>query len=297
MARPGAMFRPTIELEMLITLLLAIDPAPRPAFDFLGERLAVIQSSGAPAESSSAQDAKALAEKLSNPIASLISVPLQFNFDGDIGPSDRGDRATLNVQPVIPFELNEDWNVISRTIFPLISQDDVVPGTDQSGMGDIVQSLFFSPKAPTAGGWIWGAGPVFLLPTASDDLLGSEKWGVGPTAVFLKQESGWTYGALINHIWSVAGEEERADVNATFLQPFVSRTTTEAWTYALNTETTYDWESEEWSIPANLIVSKLIRLGSQHISIGAGLRYWVDSAPNGPEGVGFRFIITPLFPK
>ncbi|MCY2958987.1 MAG: transporter [Planctomycetota bacterium] len=282
---------------MLITLLLAFDPAPRPAFDVLGARIAAIQSSSAPTESSSGQDAKALAEKLSNPIASLISVPFQFNFDSDIGPGDRGDRAVLNIQPVVPFELNEDWNLISRTILPLISQDDVVPGTDQSGTGDIVQSLFFSPKAPTASGWIWGAGPVFLIPTASDDLLGSEKWGVGPTAVFLKQQSGWTYGALMNHLWSVAGEEERADVNATFVQPFVSRTTANAWTYALNTETTYDWESEEWSIPVNLVISKLIRLGSQHISIGAGLRYWADSAPNGPEGFGFRFIITPLFPK
>ena len=98
------------------------------------------------------------------------------------------------------------------------------PGGSDSGLGDTVQSLFFSPKAPTASGWIWGVGPAFLLPTASEDVLGTEQWGVGPTAVALKQtEDGWTYGALANHLVSVAGDDDRADLNATFLQPFLVR--------------------------------------------------------------------------
>lgn len=149
-----------------------------------------------------AQDADALAKQLANPIASLTSVPLQLNYDDGIGPFDDGDKFYLNVQPVIPVSLGEDWNMISRTIIPLISQSDVIPGAgSQSGLGDVTQSLFFSPKALTSGGWTWGVGPVFLIPTATDDLLGGEKWGAGPTAVALKQTpNGWTYGAVQSHL-------------------------------------------------------------------------------------------------
>ncbi|MEQ1802674.1 MAG: transporter [Gammaproteobacteria bacterium] len=244
------------------------------------------------------QDSAELAKKLSNPVAALISVPFQLNYDQDIGPTEDGDKWLLNVQPVVPIELNQDWNVISRTILPVIAQDDIVPGEgSQFGLGDVVQSLFFSPKAPTAGGWIWGVGPAFLLPTGTDDLLTSDQWATGPTAVVLKQEHGWTYGILANHLWSFAGDDDRADVNATFMQPFLSYTTPTAWTYSLNTESTYDWEGEEWSVPVNAIVTKVTRVGGQLVSVGGGLRYWADSPPNGPEGLGVRFVVTLLFPK
>ena len=164
------------------------------------------------------QSQQDLAKRLSNPVSSLISVPFQFNIDHDIGPDDAGDRMTLNFQPVVPLTLNDDWNVISRTILPVIDQQDIYPGAgDQFGLGDTVQSFFFSPKAPTVSGWIWGAGPVFLLPTGTDELLGSDQWGVGPTGVALKQVGSWTYGGLANHIWSVAGDDDRGDVNSTFL--------------------------------------------------------------------------------
>lgn len=245
-----------------------------------------------------AEDAAELAKKLSNPVAALISVPFQLNYDQDIGPAEDGERWLLNVQPVIPVSLNDDWNVISRTILPLVHQDDLAPGAgSQTGLGDIVQSVFFSPKAPTESGWIWGAGPVLLLPTATDDLLGADQWGIGPTAVVLKQANGWTYGALANHLWSVAGDDDRGDINATFVQPFLSFTTPTAWTYALNTEATYDWEGDELSLPVNATVSKVTRIGTQLVSIGGGLRYWADSPPNGPEGLGARFFVTLLFPK
>jgi hypothetical protein len=245
----------------------------------------------------SAADAE-LAMQLSNPVAALISVPLQLNYDQDIGPADDGDRWLLNVQPVIPFSLNDDWNLISRTILPLVRQSDIYPGAGtQTGTGDVVQSIFFSPKAPTESGWIWGAGPVLLLPTGSNDLLTADKWGAGPTAVLLKQSNGWTRGVLANHLWSFAGEDERADVNATFLQPFLTYTTPTQWTFGLNTETSYDWESEQWSVPANVSASKLLRFGKQLVSLGGGVRYWLDSPDSGAEGFGARITVTLLFPR
>jgi hypothetical protein len=255
---------------------------------------ALFAASGAASAQVGAAD---LAKQLSNPVAALISVPLQFNHDRELGPGRGGDRTTLNVQPVVPIDLNADWTLISRTIVPIVTQTDAVPGGGrQSGLGDIVQSVFFSPKAPTAGGWIWGAGPVFLLPTASDDALGAKQWGAGPTAVVLKQASGWTVGALANHLWSFAGSSSRPDVSATFVQPFVSYSTPDAWTFALNTESTYDWERARWSVPVNVSASKVLRIGGQLLSIGGGLRYWIESPEGAPQGWGFRLSLTLLFP-
>ena len=243
-------------------------------------------------------DAEALAKKLSNPVAALISVPFQANYDKDIGPTEDGEKYYVNVQPVVPFTLNEDWNLISRTILPIVHQDDVVPGSgSDNGISDITQSLFFSPAKPTESGLIWGAGPAFLIPTASEDELGAQKWGIGPTAVGLKQDGPWTVGTLANHIWSVAGDDDRTDISNTFLQPFVAYTTKEAWTYTLNTESNYDWKDEEWSVPINATIAKVTRIGDQLVSIGGGLRWWADSPPDGPEGLGARFFVTLLYPR
>ncbi|MBI1176885.1 transporter [bacterium] len=237
-----------------------------------------------------------MAKKLSNPVAALISVPFQNNFDFGGGPNGDGFRYTLNFQPVIPVTLSDDWNLISRTIVPVIHQNDMIGTSSQTGLGDIVQSAFFSPKEPTSGGWIWGAGPALLIPTASDSLLGTEKFALGPTAVFLKQQNGWTYGALANHLWSVAGNDNRADVSATFLQPFVSYTTPKQTTFTLNLESTYDWNNSRWTIPVNAMASQLVKIGKSPVQFSLGARYYAEG-PTGTPDWGLRFAVTLLFPK
>lgn len=237
-----------------------------------------------------------LAKKLANPVAALISVPLQYNYDEGFGPNGNGSKSVLNIQPVWPFSLGEDWNLITRTIIPLVDQQDIPPGTDKSGLGDILQSFFFSPKKPV-GGWILAAGPVFLYPTASDELLGGEKWGTGPTALALKQTGPWTFGLLANHVESFAGDGDRDYISSTFLQPFLSYITKTKTTFGLNTESTYDWNNEQWSVPVNATVSQLLKVGPQIIQAGIGARYWAESPDNGPEDFGLRATLTFLFPK
>lgn len=285
--------------------LLAAMPAPMPGTFVVSPRrragalLALGLATGLVAAPVAAQSsAEELAKKLANPVAALISVPFQFNYDGKIGPERDGDRFQLNIQPVVPIGLNRGWNLISRTILPIVAQDDVSPGAGSvSGVGDTVQSFFLSPKAAGEHGWIWGLGPVFLLPTGSDGQLSARKWGAGPTGVALRQDGPWTYGVLANHIASFAGSESRPYVNSTFLQPFVSYTTPDAWSTTLQTESTYDWRAEQWSVPVNLQVAKVTKIGDQLVSIGGGARYWADGPDAGPHGWGVRFVLTLLFPK
>ena len=243
-------------------------------------------------------DAASLAKKLSNPVADLISVPFQFNYNEGIGPLEEGSQTYLNFQPVVPFTLNKDWNLISRTILPIISQDDVLPDAgSQFGLGDITQSFFFSPSQPNHG-FVWGVGPAFGIPTATDDLLGSEKWSAGPTGVALWQGHGWTVGALANHLWSFAGDDDQPDVNSTFVQPFISYTTKDAWSFTLNTKSTYNWETEDWSVPINFQVAKIVKFGKLPVQLFAGARYWAESPEGvGPTGWGARAGFTVLLPK
>ena len=244
-----------------------------------------------------------MATKLANPVAALISLPFQFNYDrGHRNQSgDESNNWTLNIQPVIPISINDDWNLISRTILPVTRIQNTPIGSGiRGGVGDIVQSLFFSPKKPTEDGWIWGVGPVFVIPSGSDVSL--KKWGAGPTGVALKQEGPWSYGILANHIWSTGGSDEYVEkINNTFLQPFFTYTTPDGLSATFKTETTYNWEAEDddnkWSVPLILVVAQVSKIGDQLVEYGFGATYHAKSPEGGPEGWGGRFVFTMMFPK
>ena len=227
----------------------------------------------APPSAAAAPPASAdLAKQLSNPISSLVSVPFQFNWEQNVGP-EKLTRFILNVQPVMPFELNPKWNVIMRIIAPLVSQPPLADGgVAASGISDLTTSFFFSPRR--ASKVTIGAGPVFVLPSTSEPTLGSGKWSGGPTLIVLKQAGPWTYGALWNQVWSFSGDPSRADVNQMFLQPFLAYQATRTITLSVQSETTANWEVDDnrWTVPINVSISKLSTFGvfpaSYQIGVG-----------------------------
>lgn len=251
---------------------------------------ATLASPGAFAQSADAE----LARKLSNPVADLISVPLQNNYDCCFG-EEKAQRYTLNIQPVVPVSITDNWNVIVRTIVPFISQGETVAGQGGvTGFGDITQSFFFAPKE-AKNGLIIGVGPVFGWPIGKAR-LGTEKFGAGPTAVVMKQTGGTSVGMLANHIWSYAGKSDRSDVSNTFLQPFISHTLPDTTGFTLNTESSYNWKTKDWTVPVNFTVSHMVKVGQQRISLQMGARYYVESPSGGPDW-GTRFALVLLFPK
>lgn len=287
MRREGIpMNRITLKTIICIAALVAVSVMPLAAMAQTNNG----QSTDERAQSEGAE----LAKKLQNPVANIISVPFQSNFDFGGGPQDDGFRYTLNVQPIIPLSLNNDWNMITRTIIPFVHQDKMVNLDSQTGLGDIAQTFFFSPANP--GSLIWGAGPVFLYPSASDDLLGAKKWGVGPSVVLLKQDKGWSLWTLANHIESFAGGNARGDVSLTYINPGISYQTKSLTTFLLQTESTYDWKADQWTVPINAGVTQLFKFGKLPVSIGLQGRIYTEK-PDGAPDWGLRLVVTPVFTK
>jgi hypothetical protein len=262
----------------------------RRTFAFLGSILlasSFLEAQEAAGEKAAAPEgAEALAKKLSNPIADLVSIPFQFNWQQGYGVND-DLQFVLNVQPVVPFHLTKNLNMIARFIVPYISQPEISPGVGPvSGLGTITYSTFFSPVG--SGGLTWGIGPVFGLPMTSDPLLGGGQWLVGPTAVGLYQTGSWTIGALVNQQFSIAdtGNQDLPTFSQAFIQPFFAYTNKHAVTFTLQSQSTYNWEGDpdqRWTAPINFLVSKLTRLGPFPFSVQAGGGYYAAKPDVGPD--------------
>jgi hypothetical protein len=254
--------------------------------------LALLLALPAPA---SAQSADELAKQTQNPIANLISVPFQGNWDFGLGDRDAASTL-LNFQPVVPFAVSSSTNVVLRVIMPLTSQPGA--GSDSArvnGMGDILATAFFSPSK--ADRIIWGVGPATLLPTATDNALGTEKFGLGPSVVVLSQPANWTLGFLFNHIWSTSGATDRTDVNQTFLQPFANYNLGSGLSVGVSMEASGNWNADEtWTAPLLFNVSKVTMLGKRPVNLLMAAGPMVASPAAGASW-RFRLAATFLFPN
>ena len=247
-------------------------------------------SASAPA----ASDATRLADQLANPVAKLISVPFQFNYDGNMGQGRHGSMVSLKFQPVIPLTVNNDWNLITRPIVTTEWQRDI-DGASGTGVGPLVIETFFSPADATR--TVWGVGPFLSTPSLSGNRYGTRQWGAGASFVGMVRPGQWTIGMLGYQSWDIGGSPVAGTANNTYWQPFASYVTHDAWTYTLDTESTFNWDTRRASNPLNAIVAKLLYFGKQPVSLAVGARYYLTSAPDGPSGWGARATITFVFPE
>jgi hypothetical protein len=234
----------------------------------LASGAALAQSSTASNSDAEGQSNTDIAKKLQNPVADLISVPFQSNTNFGFGPLG-GTQEVLNIQPVVPFHLNDDWNLITRTIMPLTWQPQMTTGGDSSfGLGNTVLSLFLSPAKP--GKWIWGVGPVVLLPATSLS-VGTNLWGGGLSAVGLRMDGPWVYGALVNNVWSFGGDSGTGGnkVNFFTLQPFVNYNFGDGWYVTSSPIITSNWlaDGHGWTLPLGGGLGKVFRLGKLPINV------------------------------
>ncbi len=239
-----------------------------------------------------------LARAAQNPVADMISLPFQNNYNTDVGGLNNNQNV-LNIQPVIPFNLNDDWNLITRTIIPVVYQPSLFQGDDHDfGVGDIQFTAFFSPVKPV-NGWIVGAGPAIRAPTAMDSRLGARKWSLGPSAVALRMEGPWVFGALIQNVWSVAGSGDNS-VNEFLIQPFVNYNMDDGWYLTSSPVITANWQADSsddrWTVPVGGGVGKIFRLGDQAMNAQIQAFYNVETPGFGPEWT-IRFQLQLLFPR
>jgi hypothetical protein len=252
-----------------------------------------------------ATNTDALRNAAQNPVASLISVPIQPNFNFGIGPADRTQNV-LNIQPVIPLSLTTNWNLIVRWITPIVYQPIPVPQppgpaaqtTGVYGLGDMNPTFFVVPKKSKV---IWGVGPTVVLPTATNTTyLGQGKLSMGPGVVALVQPKPWTVGLLTNNVWSVAGHSDRDKpaVNQFLLQYFVNYNMKKGWYLTTSPILTANWRATSgvWTVPFGGGVGRIMKLGFQPVNISAQF-YGNAVYPAGSSPWGMRLQIVLLFPK
>lgn len=243
-----------------------------------------------PKSGSSAQE---LADKLANPVASLISVPLQNNLIYGVGPFN-GSKYTINVQPVIPFKLTENLNLITRYILPVVDQRDITgENTHQFGLSDATITAFFAPKTK---GIILGFGPAFLVPTATDKLLGTEKFGVGPSALVMHQGKGLSVGFIANQIWSVAGNDDRADFNQFYTQIFLTHSYKSGATLGITSEITQNWEGNTTLITLSPNIGAISKLGDQAVQFAIMPLIPIVGPRDQRPDWGLRAVLAFVFP-
>lgn len=249
------------------------------------------------AQESSAQGTSEIAKQAQNPIANVISVPLENDFDPHTG-IDKEDSYVLEMKPVVPFKLSDDWNLITRTIIPVIQVPNLSPTVNgASGLGDVQTSFFLSPTR--VGKVIWGAGPVISLPTATQDILGTKKVSVGPTAVVLSIQGHWLFGALVQNLFSVAGPSRRPDVNQMLMQPFANYNMRHGWYLTSSPIITSNWEvnsNNRWTVPVGGGVGRIVHFGKLPVNAYTQLFRNVER-PDGTTSWSARFQMQFLFPK
>ncbi|HEY6342553.1 MAG TPA: neuromedin U [Bryobacteraceae bacterium] len=294
-------------------------PSPLPSDDAPPQGQPADKSSTHADKSSTDSDQDELRKAAQNPIASLISVPLQNNTNFGIGPFDRTQNI-LDIEPVIPVRISENWNLIIRWIIPVIGQP--APGTANLevygieentpayfaaqevqknagvfGFGDMTPTFFLSPAKPHK--LIWGIGPYFILPTATSTVLGQGKLSLGPSIVALVQPTHWTIGVLINNAWSVAGSGGRRAVNQMLLQYFVNYNMHKGWYLAFQPIITANWEAASgnvWTVPFGGGVGRIMRLGAQPVNIQA--QFFGNAVhPSSGSPWSMRLQLAFLFPK
>jgi hypothetical protein len=238
----------------------------------------------------------ALRAKTQNPVSDLVSVPFQNNFNFGVGP-ENVTQWVLNVQPVIPLQVTEDWNLIARTIIPIINQPSPTPAVSSAfGLGDINPTFFLAPSKNES--IMWGAGPTFTIPTGTDPLLTSGQWAAGPAAVVLSMQKKWVFGALANHQWDFAGWGDRP-YNRTLIQPFINYNLPKSWYLVSAPIITADWENasgDEWVVPVGAGVGKIVRLGKLPINFQLSGYYNIEKPRYGADWQ-LRFQMQFLFPK
>ncbi len=258
---------------------------------------ALLLVTGAATVQAAGESTQDLAKASQNPIANLISLPFQNNTNFGIGPDDETQNI-LNIQPVWPFTLNEKWNLITRTILPVVSQPGVLTGGEGrvNGLGDTTFTGFFSPR--DSGDTTWGVGPVFLIPTATDDALGSDKWGAGVSLVVLKMPGKWVVGSLFSNVWSFAGSGDQ-DINIFTWQYFINYNLENGWYLTSAPIITANWEAssgEKWTVPFGGGLGKIFRIGKQPINGSAQVYYNVEKPTYGADWT-LRLQLQFLFPK